>query len=167
VPVLGYFLMPSIGTYSSSLNLLFFYITWSTLVLSQPPLKVEIIGILGVRVLFFLLPSSLSLVFDTIVPSLAVSIKTQGASALPTRTGSITRARRGAARPEWYKVIGLSMFNFCMGIAIQAGVEVLFTKLLHIRSALKIAITLPMPWSIAKDIVKAFILREVRLFLEQ
>jgi hypothetical protein len=167
VPVLGYFLMPSIGTYSTSLNLLFFYLTWSTLVLSQPPLKVEIIGILGVRVLFFLLPASLFLVFDTIMPSLAVSIKTQGASALPVRTGSITGARRGAARPEWYKVVGLSMFNFCMGFALQAGIEVLFTKVLRIRSALNVTTTLPMPWSIAKDIVKAFILREVCLFLER
>jgi hypothetical protein len=164
LPILGYFLMPSLGTYSTSLNLLFFYMTWSTLVLSQPPLKVEVIGTLGVRVLFSLLPSALFLLFDTIIPSLAVGIKTQGASALPTRTGGVAGARRAATRPEWYQVVGLSIFNVCTGVTLQAGLEILFTEVFRIQSALKVTTTLPMPWSIAKDIAKALVLREVCLF---
>jgi hypothetical protein len=33
VPILGYFLMPSVTTYSASLNLLFFYMVWHHLLL--------------------------------------------------------------------------------------------------------------------------------------
>ena len=153
------------GTYSMTLNALFFYLTWSTLVLSQPPLKVEIVGTLAVRVLFFLLPSILFLVFDSALPSLAVGIKRQGAPALPTRTGGVSGARRVSSRPQWYQVVALSIFNICLGVAIQAGVELFFTEVLHIRSALKVTTTLPMPWSIAKDIARSLLLREVWFLL--
>lgn len=161
IPVLGYLLLPSAGTYSMTLNALFFYLTWSTLVLSQPPLKVEVVGTLAVRALFFLFPSILFLIFDSALPSLAVGIKRQGAPALPTRTGGVSGAKRGGSRPHWYQVIALSVFNACLGVAIQAGVEFLFTEVLEIRSALKVTTTLPMPWSIAKDIAKFLLLREV------
>lgn len=161
IPALGYFLMPSLTTYSTSLNILFFYMTWSTLVLSHSPLKVEIIGCLGIRVLFFLIPSLLFLIFDSLLPSLAVGIKLQGPSALPTRTGGIKNARRGGGTPQWYQVVGLSLFNVCLSVALQAGVEALLTNVLHVRSALKVTTTLPMPWSIAKDISKVLLLREV------
>lgn len=160
-PVLGYLLMPSLGTYSTSLNLLFFYMTWSTLVLSQPPLKVEVIGTLAVRLVFFVIPSAFFLLFDTILPSLAVGIKRQGAPALPTRTGGVAGARRGDGRPQWYQIIGLSLFNLCLAITIQAGIEILFTDVFQIRSALKVTTALPMPWSIAKDMLRALLLREV------
>ncbi|KAL3427820.1 sterol desaturase family protein [Phlyctema vagabunda] len=161
LPVLGYFMMPGLfASYSTSLNLLFFYMTWSTLVLSHSPLKVEILGTLGVRLLFFLIPSTLFLLFDTLLPSLTVGIKTQGASALPTRTGGRKVSRRSASRPEWYQVVGLSIFNVCLGAAIQAAVEVFFTEVLNIRSALKVTTTLPMPWSILKDIIRGLLLRE-------
>jgi hypothetical protein len=153
--------MPSLGTYSTSLNLLFFYMTWSTLVLSQPPLKVEIVGTLAVRILFFVIPSTLFLLFDTILPSLAVGMKRQGASALPTRTGGVAGTRRPNRRPQWYQVIGLSLLNICLGVAVQAGVEILFTDVFQIRSALKVTTTLPMPWSIAKELIRSLLLREV------
>jgi hypothetical protein len=130
-------------------------------VLSHSPLKVEVLGVLGIRVLFFVGPSFLFLFFDTILPSLAVGIKSQGAPALPTRSGGVQGTRRGRGRPEWYQVVGLSLFNICFGIAIQAGVELLFTEVLGIRSALKVSTTLPMPWSIAKDCIKGLLLREV------
>lgn len=165
VPVLGFLLMPSLGTYSTSLNLLFFYMTWSTLVLSQPPLKIEVVGTFGVRVLFFLLPSTLFLLFDTLLPSLAVGIKTQEAAALPTRTGGVTGARRGGKRPQWYQVVALSIFNVCLCVGIQAGMELLFTDILHIRSALKVTTTLPMPWSIVKELARSLVLREVLLVI--
>jgi hypothetical protein len=161
VPVLGYLLMPSLGTYSTSLNLLFFYMTWATLVLSQPPLKVEIVGTLAVRLVFFVIPSAFFLLFDTLLPSLAVGIKRQGAPALPTRTGGVAGARRGDGRPPWYQVVGLSLFNICVAVAIQAGVEILFIDVFQIRSSLKVTTTLPMPWSIAKEMLRALSFREV------
>lgn len=161
LPIVGYFLLPAFGSYSTSLNLLFFYMTWSTLVLSHSPLKVEIIGSLAVRVVFFLIPSLLFLVFDSILPTLSVNIKLQEADGLPTRTGGLKVARIGKGPPQWYSVLGLSIFNICMGIAIQAGVEILFTEVLQIRSALKVTTTLPMPWSIGKHIAQGYIVREI------
>lgn len=137
--------------------------TWSTLVLSQPPLGVEVVGILVVRLFFFLAPALLFLLFDSIVPSLAVGLKTQDAPALPTRTGSIHGAKKSKRRPQWYSVLGISLLNICLSIALQAAVELLFTKALKIRSALKITTTLPMPWSIAKDVTRGLVLREVSL----
>lgn len=58
-------------------------------------------------------------------------------------------------------MIGLSLFNICLGVAIQAGVEMLFTEVLNIRSALKVTTALPMPWGLAKDVVRGLLLREV------
>ncbi len=113
------------------------------------------------RVLFFLVPSLLFLLFDTLVPTLAVKIKIQGSAALPTRVGGGRASRRGRGKPAWYKVIGLSLFNVCLGVAVQSAIELLFTEVLHIRSALRVTTTLPMPWSIAKDVARGLMLREV------
>ena len=107
------------------------------------------------------MPSLLFLIFDTIIPSLAVGIKTQGAPALPTRTGGVRGARRGGSRSEWYIVIGLSMFNLCLSVALQTGIEFLLTGVFNVRSALRVTTTLPMPWSIAKDVIRGLLLREV------
>jgi hypothetical protein len=115
---------------------------------------------MAIRTLFFIVPSLLFLIFDSILPSLSVGFKMQGSQALPTRTGG-ARKSKGGKTPQWYQVIGLSIFNICLGVAIQAGVELLFTELLHIPSALQITTTLPMPWSIAKDVGKGLVLREV------
>ncbi|RMZ82565.1 hypothetical protein DV738_g1472, partial [Chaetothyriales sp. CBS 135597] len=52
------------GGWSTTANILFFYITWSTLVLSHPPLRVELIGSLAVRLVFYVIPSLLFLAFD-------------------------------------------------------------------------------------------------------
>lgn len=129
--------------------------------MSHSPLKVEVFGILGIRTLFFVVPSLLFLLFDSVIPTLAVGIKVQGAPALPTRTGGVKGAGRDRGRPEWYTVVGLSLFNIFFGIAIQAGIETLLTEILGVRSALKVTTTLPMPWSIAKDAVRGLLLREV------
>jgi hypothetical protein len=130
-------------------------------VLSHSPLKVEIFGILSIRALFFLAPSLFFLLFDTVIPSLAVGLKRQGAPALPTRSGGVQGTKRGGGRPEWYLVLSLSLFNLLLSVGIQAGVEFLFTEVLGIRSALKVSTTLPMPWPIAKDVVRGLLLREV------
>lgn len=104
---------------------------------------------------------SLLFIFDSILPSLSVGLKTQGAAALPTRTGGVQGARRGGSRPQWYQVVGVSLLNVLLSVAIQAGVELLFTEVFHIRSALKVTTTLPLPWSIAKDVIRGLLLREV------
>jgi hypothetical protein len=114
------------------------------------------VGSLGIRLLFFLAPALFFLIFDSIIPSLSVGFKRQGADGLPTRG-----ARRGRSSPQWYQIIGVSLLNILLSVAIQAGVEMLFTEVFHIRSALKVTTTLPMPWSIAKDVLRGLILREV------
>jgi len=119
------------------------------------------VGTLGIRFLFFLVPSLFFLIFDSIIPSLSVGFKRQGADGLPTRG-----ARRGRSIPQWYQIIGVSLLNILLSVAIQAGIEMLFTDIFHIRSALKVTTTLPMPWSIAKDVIRGLILREVYHFIQ-
>lgn len=119
------------------------------------------VGTLGIWVLFFIVPTLLFLLFDSAIPSLAVGLKSQGAAALPARTGGVQVARMGKGRPQWYAVLGLSLVNIGLSIGLQVAVELLFTKAIGIRSALKVTTTLPMPWSIGKDVVRGLVLREV------
>ncbi|KAI9722240.1 MAG: hypothetical protein M1812_001712 [Candelaria pacifica] len=152
LPLLSFLLIPSMGSYSTSLNLLFFYMTWSTLILSHEPLYVEVIGTLAIRFLFFVLPSTLFLAFDTAIPSLAANLKAQGDVALPNNKKSGSKL---------YTVVGMAVLNVVLGVALQAGVETMFTQAIGIRSALKVTTTLPTPWAIAMNLLKAFILREI------
>ena len=162
LPVLSYFVLPSFGIYGTSLNLLFFYLTWATLVLSHPPINVEAVGSLVIRILFFILPSTVFLIFDSILPSVAVSLKSQGAKGLPTRGPGGRRRRTAPTRSQyvWWQVMLLAIFNLILGVALQAGVEYLFTNVFKIRSALKVTTSLPFPWAIAKDLGRGFLLRE-------
>lgn len=155
IPALSFLIIPTFSSYSTSLNLLFFYLTWSTLILSNSPLKVEIIGTLAVRVLFYVLPSLGFWLFDSALPGLAVSIKEHGDEALPLSAGNAGR------KAPWWKIAGVSVGNVLLGVALQAGIEVVFTDVFHIRSALKVTTTIPMPWGIAKDLLRGLLLREV------
>ncbi len=153
LPALSFLIIPTFSSSSTSLNLLFFYLTWSTLVLSHPPLKVEILGTIAVRILFYVVPSTLFLLFDSVLPSAAAGLKARGDVALPSN----------GAKGRWWKVALVSVGNvLVLDVALQAGVEALFTEVLHIRSALKVTTTLPMPWGIAKDLIRGLLLREVR-----
>ncbi|SLM35389.1 Fatty acid hydroxylase [Lasallia pustulata] len=151
VPALSFFVIPAFSSWSTSLNLLFFYLTWSTLVLSQPPLKVELIGTLTIRLLFYILPSLGFFLFDTAVPSLAAGIKEHGDVALPLND------KKG----RWWKVALVSIGNVLLGLALQLAIAYAFTEIFHIRSALKVSTTLPMPWGIAKDLSRGLLVREV------
>ncbi|KAL8948657.1 MAG: hypothetical protein Q9183_007667, partial [Haloplaca sp. 2 TL-2023] len=75
IPALSFLIIPTFSSYSTSLNLLFFYVTWSTLILSNSPLKVEIVGTLGIRILFYILPAAGFLAFDAATPNLAAKLK--------------------------------------------------------------------------------------------
>ncbi|KAL8826010.1 MAG: hypothetical protein Q9191_004063 [Dirinaria sp. TL-2023a] len=159
IPALSFLIIPTFSSYSTSLNLLFFYLTWSTLILSNPPLKVEVFGTLAIRVLFYILPSLGFLAFDSAAPKVAIGIKEHGEDALPLSDeppGKMTR---------WWKIALVSIANTLLGVALQAGVELLFTQVLHIRSALKVTTSIPMPWSIALDLLKGLLLREVLSYL--
>ena len=158
VPALSFLLIPTFSSYSTSLNLLFFYVTWSTLILSNSPLKVEVLGTLGVRVIFYLIPALAFLAFDGATPNFAAKIKEHGDAALPMGV------EQGGKKGRWWKVALISAANVLSGLAIQSSVELLFTRVLHIRSALKISTSLPMPWAIAIDLIRGLFLREVGPF---
>lgn len=155
LPYLSVLLIPTMTSYSTSLNLLFFYLTWSTLVLSHPPLRLEIVATLGVRLLFGILPNAFFLLFDTMLPGLAEGVKAIGSTALPLKNA--TRRNYIAVG----KTVLWSLGNMFQGLAFQAGIEVLLTRFLGVKSALKFTITLPMPWAIFIDLLRGLLLREV------
>ncbi|MCJ1422171.1 hypothetical protein MMC29_000050 [Sticta canariensis] len=157
IPALSFLVIPIYSSYSTSLNLIFFYLTWSTLILSNSPLKVEIIGTLAIRLLFYILPSLGFLFFDSALPSLAVNIKEHGDQALPLSNESDVRKGR------WWKIALVSTGNVLLGVGLQAGIELLFTEVFHIRSALKVTTAIPLPWGIAIDLFRGLLLREVCL----
>jgi hypothetical protein len=111
--------------------------------------------------MLFLLPSALFLLFDLGVPSLAVEIKSQGGMGLPSRQrGGLPRVRR---------VVGWSVFNVLLAVALQAGVEWAVTDVLRMRSLLLIKGSawsfnhLPNPWSLGKHFVIGLAARNVSL----
>lgn len=156
IPMLSFLLIPTVSSYSTSLNLLFFYLTWTTLVLSHPPLRVEIFGILAVRLLFYLLPSLIFFLFDTLLPSAAVVLKEYGKAGLPQ--GKKKKAGKSEA-----KVAAWSVFNLLMSIVAQGLVEYCLTKILGRKSALRVSTRLPLPWGTVKDLLWTLLTREVRL----
>ncbi|KAI1504590.1 sterol desaturase family [Biscogniauxia marginata] len=149
LPIVSYFAAPMLTSWSTSLNLLFFYMTWTTLVLSHSPLKIELIGTLAVRIVFWLAPSLFFLIFDTLVPSLAESIKLYGSASLP---------RRNLAALS--KQILLVIVNLALFSAMQAGISVGAKTLLN-RPLFKTSTTLPLPWQIIKHVVMLYTAREV------
>ncbi|KAK7538534.1 uncharacterized protein J3D65DRAFT_332528 [Phyllosticta citribraziliensis] len=151
LPLLSYIFLPIYTSWSTRLNILFFMLTWSMLLVSYPPWQVEALGTLAVRTIFFMLPALASLLLDTGIPSLAVAIKAQGEFGLPGRLGP----RR------LLKLVGWSVFNVLLGVALQLAIELFATKLLRVRSALRVAKTLPAPYEIAKHVGGAFLLRGI------
>lgn len=158
IPVLSFLLLPGISSYSTSLNVLFFYMTWATLVLSHSPIKVEIVGTTAVRILFFLLPSVIFFLFDVLLPSAAVVLKAQGHAGLPA-------GKKGKSGMKEARIAFWAVFNLFLGIAIQGSLEYGLTKVLRVKSALKVSTRLPMPWDIVKDLVCGLLGREVSLVL--
>lgn len=159
LPALSFLLIPTMTSYSTSLNLLFFYITWSTLVLSHPPLRVEIVATLMVRILFYIGPSLAFLTFDTLLPSASASLKALGPTGLPLPPGRNTYARERVLRLA--KILAWSILNTLIGVTIQSATELLFTRVFSIRSALRVTTTLPTPFAIGKDLLRGYLLREI------
>lgn len=159
IPALSFLLIPTMTSYTTSLNLLFFYLTWSTLVLSHPPLRVEIFGTLAIRIIFQVIPSLFFLLFDSILPSASVGFKHLGEKALP-----LTSSAKDA-KIRLLKTTLFSLLNIVLSVVIQALVEVLLVRVLGVRSALRVTTTLPMPWGIFTDLLKGFLLREVLAYV--
>jgi sterol desaturase/sphingolipid hydroxylase (fatty acid hydroxylase superfamily) len=155
LPFLSFLLIPTMTSYSTSLNLLFFYLTWSTLVLSHPPLRVEMVATLAVRILFSILPSTCFLLFDALLPGAAEGLKAMGSTGLPLKNAKRERSMMVGKTVLW------SLGNLLLGVLLQAGVEVLLTRFLDVKSALKVTTSLPMPWGIFIDLLRGWVVREI------
>ncbi|KUM64664.1 hypothetical protein ACN42_g2402 [Penicillium freii] len=155
IPIMSVFLIPVLSSYSTSLNLLFFYMTWSTLVLSHSRLRVEMFGTIAVRLIFYALPSIVFFLFDILTPSAAVLIKAHGATGLPGGR------RRRKIHAKELKIAGWGLFNLCLGIAVQGVLETVLVQTLGKRSALKVSLKLPMPFEICRDLSLAMLGREL------
>lgn len=150
--------IPLLSSYTTSFNLLFFTLNWYILLLSHPPLTVELYSILATRLLFFLIPALVLAGFDAGVPSLAVQIKAQGWRALPSSSGG-KRSVRGGGRLG--HVTAVAAGNTLLGVSVLIGAEVVCQKVFGIRSLLSLSKTLPMPWNAVKSIVYALVIRGV------
>ncbi|KAJ9661934.1 hypothetical protein H2198_001686 [Neophaeococcomyces mojaviensis] len=159
LPFLSFLLIPTMTSYSTSLNLLFFYLTWSTLVLSHHPLRVEVVGSLMVKILFYVIPSGVFLLVDILFPGVSEGFKSRGADALPLRD------TRRKSFMRLIGVLGWSLFNVLLGVALQGLIEWILTVQMSRPAALRVTTTLPLPWGIVKDLLKGLVLRDVLTWL--
>ena len=155
IPALSFLVIPAFSSYGTSVNLLFFYMTWAILIRSNDPMQIELFGTLGIRVFFYLLPSLGFLAFDSLSPRIAVNLKEHGDTALPMGE------EQGGRKGKWWKVALVSLGNVLLSVVLQLGFELFITQVLHLRSLLKISTSVPFPWSIAKDLVVGLVLREI------
>lgn len=159
VPLISTLFTPS---WSTSINLLFFYATWSTLVLTHDPVAIHATSLLAIRVFLWLIPSLLFLAFDSLVPSLAASIKFAGQAGLPSwaRSGGGGMTRGKAVRVS--KLIALAVFNMVILTAAEAGLAHAFRLLNPTGNLLfRTSTTLPLPWQMFKHVLALFTAREV------
>lgn len=150
LPLLSFAALPFFGSTSTTINLAFFWLVWTTFVWRYDPWEVEIYGTIAIRLLFFLLPSYGLLAFDAFVPSLSANMKADGEKQLPHRNVEQRRLAR---------IVGVATFNTLLAIAVQAVIEFLLTEFVHFRSGLRVSTFIPPPWSILKDVLRAIVIR--------
>ena len=159
IPALSFLVIPALSSYGTSVNLLFFYMTWAILIRSNDPIAVELYGTLGIRTLFYILPSLFFLLLDSAFPTVAANIKELGEPALPMSE------EQGGRKGSWWKVSLVSVGNVLLSVLLQVGLELFVTHVLRLRSLLKISTTVPFPWSIAKDLFIGLLLREIFTYI--
>ena len=156
VPLISAFFTPS---WTTSINILFFYATWSALVLTHDPITIHASSLLAIRAVLWLIPSLLFLGFDSLVPGLAASIKFAGDAGIPewTRRGG----RSGAYRA--LKLVALAVFNVLLLTAVESGITFGF-RFFAGKPLFKTSTTLPLPWQIFKHLAILFTARETLTF---
>ena len=159
LPFLSLLLIPTTGSWSTTINFFFFYLTWSTLILSNTPLRVELIATLSVRTIFYILPSLAFLSFDAALPGFAESFKALQSSALPLKNASRKKTFRLG------RILAWSILNILLSIILQTSIELLLTKVLFFRSALRVSHSLPSPITIVKNLALGFLSREVLTYV--
>ncbi|KAF4337135.1 hypothetical protein FBEOM_8985 [Fusarium beomiforme] len=149
LPIISYLLSPASASWSTSLNIFFFYVQWTTFVLTHTPFRVRLIGSLAMRIVLFLIPSLITLLLDTAVPSIAESLKFGGRASLPPRNARLL-ARQ----------LGLVLVNLLLVTLLEGGSHVLFRFVFGENDFHPTAV-LPLPWQLAKHLVLMNAGREV------
>ncbi|OAL04163.1 hypothetical protein IQ06DRAFT_270689 [Phaeosphaeriaceae sp. SRC1lsM3a] len=151
VPLASILAIPMLSSWSTSLNLVFLSLAWTTIAATYSPLQLEAFAPLFIRLTLYIFPSLVFLLFDIGVPSLSSEFKSQGQLGIATR-------QKGGRRKMW-RVAGWSCINVVLAVALQAGIEFLVTDVLRMRSLLQIKGSkwtlnhLPYPWTMIKHAV--------------
>ncbi|TKX19940.1 fatty acid hydroxylase-like protein 2 [Elsinoe australis] len=148
--ILSFLAIPFFGGTTTSINLLFFYLTWSALIWTHSPRAIEMYGILAIKLLTFLLPGYGFLAFDYLLPGASASMKAGGRRQLPAKLG----------QQKLLHVAGWATFNVLLGIGLQLVLEWVFATFGY-RSCLRVTMSVPLPWTMAKELVMAFIVRGI------
>ncbi|RVD86044.1 uncharacterized protein DFL_004338 [Arthrobotrys flagrans] len=156
---------------ASSLNLFFFWMTWTTLIMSHPPLRVELIATFFVRFVFFLLPALVFTLFDNLLPSLAGKEPYLNSKPASRKSVSVStrRGRKKTLQVSNFNrgtlfAIFMSLGNIMLGIGIQAILEYVAVDIFRRPRLLKISSTFPYPWDMARGVAYAMFLREVFVY---
>jgi hypothetical protein len=150
-----------LSSWSTSLNLIFLSLAWTTIAATYSPLQLEAFAPLFIRFTLYVFPSLVFLLFDIGVPSLATEFKSQGQWGIAT-------LQKGGKRKMW-RVVGWSVANVVITVALQAGIEFLVTDVFRMRSLLQIKGNkwtlnhLPYPWTMMKHAVLGLLARNVSL----
>ncbi|GAO20118.1 uncharacterized protein UV8b_00004 [Ustilaginoidea virens] len=150
IPLISYFLFPSTGaSLSTSVNLFFFYVTWTSLAFSHNPLEIHLSGLLVLRVVFWLAPALIFLLFDIALPSLSVGFKHGGRSAMPPR-----------AFRKLAGMLGRALLNVLFLLAVEAAISMAYAAAFK-RYIFRMSTALPFPWIILKHCLVILASREV------
>lgn len=142
IPLLSTLLTPS---WSTSINILFFYATWSTLVLTHNATTIHMSALLVLRIILWLIPSLLFLGFDTFIPSVAGGMKFAGAASLPRK-------------PQ--RLVLLAVFNMLLVTGVEAALAYGFNFATG-KPLFRTTSTLPLPWQLFKHSITLLTAREV------
>jgi hypothetical protein len=115
--------------------------------MTQPPLRVELLGSFAIRVMFYWIPTLLFTAFDLWMPGLSSDLKIRSGKRL---TGK---------EYFWIGVNGL--MNQVIATSIQGAIQFAWSRLLMYKAPVfDIGTTLPMPWNLATDVVSILAIRE-------
>ncbi|KAF2767961.1 hypothetical protein EJ03DRAFT_314819 [Teratosphaeria nubilosa] len=149
LPFASFLILPFFGGSPATINFLIFYLTWASFVATHGQFQVEIRGTLLVRLVCFLGPALGSLIFDASLPSASKKMKAKGERHMPRTLG----------RKRLTGIVSVATVNVLLGVALQAVLEYVATRMLHVRSLIKVTAAVPLPWTIIKDVVKGILIR--------
>lgn len=99
-------------------------------------MTIELYGTLTVRLLCYLIPSLLAVVFDSALPNLSRKIKADGKDHLPHRLG----------REKVLRIVAVATGNVVLGVLVQAALELITTRVFLLRSLLKVSKIVSTSW---------------------